>query len=420
MRRLYLQIYLTVVAVLLLFGLLASATWFVFSGGPEEREMFAGFAAVVNEVLPSADRPASEVQATLERLAPRLSASLAVWSKEGMVVASVGGPLPAPNRNESGWIRARGRGAAMALHLPDGRWLVARHVHGHRALGWLAALALLAVAVAVGSYPIVRRITRRLERLQSRVDKLGAGDLAARVEVEGNDEVAELARRFNQAAARIERLVTAQRSMLAGVSHELRTPLARMRVAIELLSDNAQPELRDRVAKDIADLDELIAELLLASRLDFAGRLERSEEVDLLAVVAEEASRSDVTVRGEPVRIQGDRRMLRRLVRNLIDNARKHGGGSPVEAEVASLGVGGGARLRVLDRGPGVPESEREQIFEPFYRTAGARERADGVGLGLALVRQIARHHGGDASCRAREGGGSCFEVELNAWRANV
>ena len=101
------------------------------------------------------------------------------------------------------------------------------------------------------------------------------------------------------------------------------------------------------------------------------------------------------------------------MIRNLLENARRHGGGTPID--VAVKRAGGGVALRVCDRGPGVPEAERERIFEPFYRLAGASERAGGVGLGLALVRQIARKHGGDVKCLPRDGGGSCFEVVLPA-----
>ncbi|MBM4337833.1 MAG: sensor histidine kinase, partial [Deltaproteobacteria bacterium] len=118
-------------------------------------------------------------------------------------------------------------------------------------------------------------------------------------------------------------------------------------------------------------------------------------------------------VAGEAVTLVGDRALLRRLMRNLLENAHRHAGGAEVEIEVAKLGPGR-ARIRVSDRGPGVPESERERIFEPFHRRAGAAERRDGgFGLGLALVRQIARHHGGEARCRPREGGGTVFEADL-------
>ena len=288
-----------------------------------------------------------------------------------------------------------------------------RWPHQHRAFAVLVALGLLAVAVAMGAYPLVRRITRRLERLHTRVEALGAGDLTARVEVEGCDEVADLARSFNRAADRIERLVNAQRTMLAGASHELRSPLARMRMAIELLAGADRPELRARLSQDIAELDGLIGELLLASRLDALEHLERTEDVDLLALLAEEGARTGAEVSGEAVCIQGDARMLRRLMRNLLENAQRYAAGSPIEASVVPLPPAG-ACLRVADRGPGVPEQERERIFEPFYRPTGLRERGDGgVGLGLALVRQIARHHGGDVRCMPRADGGTCFEVDL-------
>ena len=102
--------------------------------------------------------------------------------------------------------------------------------------------------------------------------------------------------------------------------------------------------------------------------------------------------------------------MLARLVRNLLENAARYGGGSAIEASVSA--EDGGAVLRVCDRGPGVDEAERERIFEPFYRPRG-RRGDDGAGLGLALVRRIARHHGGEVRYLAREGGGSCFEVDL-------
>jgi signal transduction histidine kinase len=275
------------------------------------------------------------------------------------------------------------------------------------------ALGLLAVAIAIGAYPVVRRITRRLERLHTRVEALGAGDLTARVEVEGCDEVASLARSFNQAVDRIERLVQAQRTMLAGASHELRSPLARMRMAIELLAGADRPELRARLSQDIAELDALIGELLLASRLDTLEPLARTEDLDLLALLAEEGARTGAEVSGASVCIQGDARMLRRLMRNLLENAQRYAAGSPIEASVVPL-TPMGACLRVADRGPGVPEPERERIFEPFYRPTGLRERGDGgVGLGLALVRQIARHHGGEVRCLPRAGGGTCFEVTL-------
>ncbi len=272
-------------------------------------------------------------------------------------------------------------------------------------------LVLLGLAVAVGAYPVVRRITGRLERLRARVDALGAGDLSVRVAVEGRDEVADLARRFNRAADRIERLVGAQRATLAGASHELRSPLARIRMAFELLSGDERPDLREQVAGDVGELDELIDELLTASRLQTGDGGLMEEELDLLALAAEQGSRVGAVVSGEQVMVRGDSRLLTRLLRNLFENARRHSGGASVDAIVQSRNSG--ARIAVCDAGPGVPEEERQRIFEPFYRPAGIAKEKGGVGLGLALVREIARRYGGDVRCLPREGGGTCFEVLL-------
>jgi signal transduction histidine kinase len=413
MRRLYLQVYAAFVGILVLFGILAWVAWRLAGPDPEERRALDGFAALVAEALPAPDAPRGELRAALERLAARFPADVAVHGADGALQASAGAPLPPPPEGaRSGWLRGGPGRGALALHLPDGRWLLARHAHpgGAAAHGALAALALLALAIAVGAYPVVRRLTGRLERLQARVEALGQGELSARVLVEGRDEVAELAQSFNRAAERIERLVGAQKALLASVSHELRSPLARIRTAAELLSGE-RPELVAGIARDVEELDALIGELLLASRLDARAEWGEPSEVDLLALVAEEAAHFDAQVEGEPARLRGDPRLLRRLVRNLFENARRHGGGAAVEASVRRLGSG--ALLRVADRGPGVPEPERERIFEPFYRPPGHREGEGGVGLGLALVRRIARHHAGDARCLPRPGGGTCFEVEL-------
>lgn len=278
---------------------------------------------------------------------------------------------------------------------------------------WLLALALLAAIAAAVTYPLARRLTGRLERLQGHVERLGQADLAVRVPVEGDDEVAVLARSFNDAAARIESLVGAQRQLLAHVSHELRTPLARLRVGVELLEQGGSEDVRRRMILDVHELDALIGELLVATRLESGAPLERTEDVDLLALLAEEAARSEAEVGGEPLRVRGDPRLLRRLVRNLLENARVHGDGLGVSAEVRGDGAGC-VLLSVSDRGPGVPASERERIFEPFHRLDGRSDGGPGAGLGLALVRQIARRHGGEARCVERAGGGSCFEVRLS------
>jgi signal transduction histidine kinase len=280
-------------------------------------------------------------------------------------------------------------------------------------LGLVVMLTVIALVVALGAYPVVRKLTGRLERLERSVLAWGEGRLATRVTVEGDDEIARLAASFNVAAARIESLVAAQKSLLANASHELRSPLARIRMAAELMAEGAPPAIGAELRRNVAELDALIDEVLLASRLDAdAAAIPCPEELDLTGVVAEECARVDAALEAQTLVMMGEPKLLRRMVRNLLENAVRYGGGAPVEVR---LGAPDAATLRldVCDGGPGIPEAERERIFEPFYRIAGASEAAGGVGLGLALVRQIARRHGGDARCLANGARGCCFCVTL-------
>jgi len=277
-------------------------------------------------------------------------------------------------------------------------------------------LVLLFVAVAIGAWPVVIRLTRRLTALRQGVEVFGSGQLQHRVAVEGADEVAAVARSFNEAAQRVEDLVTSSRSLLANASHELRSPLARLKMAVSMMAE-ASPEratrIREEIHQDIKELDALVEEVLLASRLDARSDIERAP-VDLLGLATEEASRVGAEVEvGPDFPMQpyvGDDRLLRRAVRNLLENARRYGGPEVVLSLVTAPGH---LELAVLDRGPGVPAEQRERIFEPFYRLPGHAEHAGGVGLGLSLVSQIAHRHGGEVRCELREGGGSRFVLSL-------
>ncbi len=244
------------------------------------------------------------------------------------------------------------------------------------------------------------------------IESLGAGDFSTRVAVEGHDEVARLAESFNRAAARIDELVGAHKSLLANASHELRTPLTRIRMTIELMKDSADPQRKDALNRDIAELDELIDEILLASRLDAVKETEVDEEIDLLALAAEECARYDeAELDGVPITLHGDPRLLRRLLRNLLENARRHG---KPPTHVALSRTESRVEVVVRDNGPGVSADECERIFAPFYRYARGAA-SSGAGLGLSLVRQIARRHGGDARCEPMPDGRMRFIVTLAA-----
>jgi len=288
------------------------------------------------------------------------------------------------------------------------------------AVGPLVLVAVLFVAVAAGAYPVVRRLTRRLEALKRSVEAFGSGDLGQRVDDRGRDEVAAVAATFNQAAERIETLVRSHQNLLANASHELRSPLARLKMAVAMygeLPESQRAGLKREIDTNVAELDALVEEVLLASRLDANAGPPDTDAVDLLALAAEEAARvgAEVEALADPAAlvVAGSERLLRRALRNLLENARRYGG-SEIGVRVAVL-AGGGVQVTVCDRGPGVPAELRERIFEPFFRLPGHAEREGGVGLGLSLVRQIAQRHGGRVHCEPHPGGGSCFVLGLPA-----
>ena len=326
-------------------------------------------------------------------------------------------------------VRAPGQGVEFEIEMKDGRTVFVQlpprprppgdgppgrpWARGSSGLLWM--LGIVALAVAVGTYPIIRRLTHRLEALRRGVERWGEGDLGTRVPESGADEVAFLARRFNQAAERVQSLVQSHKSLLANASHELRSPLTRIRMGLELMEGEPSPAWRNEIARNIAELDQLIDEILLASRLDAReSDFGTQETVDLTGLAAEECARSGAELvesgNGQTVVVQGVAKLLRRAVRNLLENARRYSDG-PVTVEVGR--EGGMAVLRVRDQGPGVPPDQRERIFEPFYRLPGASEREGGVGLGLALVRSITQRHSGSVRCEDQSGPGACFALRL-------
>jgi signal transduction histidine kinase len=401
MFRLYIRFYFALVASLALFAMATLVVWHL-TGVPMQHAG-AILGKVMQNALAPADSPPAVQQEALQHLAAGISADVTLFDAKGLRIASVGRPLSAPVAKRRAFMGFSWRmGPATFVRLADGRLLVSNVAIGYpNPLGAFHLLLLiLTVAIVVGALPVVRQITRRLERLQRGVESLGAGDFAARVKVEGRDEVAQLAAAFNRSAGQIEQLVGAHKSLLANASHELRTPLARIRLALELSTQSVDPGRRAGLEQDIAELDGLVDEILLASRLDTVPGSFVKEDVDLLALTAEECARfENVHLEGTPVVVRGDARLLRRMVRNLLENARRHGA-PPTEVRVAR--AGSDATLTVWDNGPGVLPAEFENVFRPFYRPN--QSSSGGTGLGLSLVRQIARLHGGEARCQLLEG----------------
>ena len=452
--HLYVRIWLAVVATVIVLTFLVAAAWHLSADPPplpiREVLVHNGAGDVIGTARTRADRKRGD------------DLEFDLVTTDGQTLNLL---LPRPQRPppNSAWIRA-----------PFGF-----------NFGWM--LGLVGLAVALGAYPVMRRLTLRLEALQRGVERWGAGDLSARINAEGRDEVAFLARRFNHAAERIETLMDSHKSLLANASHELRSPLARIRMGLELLAptlgtdvsalppegaglawggpapSSAAPLLaasraalppegagltwggpaprplvspqasnqKAEILRSINELDQLIDEILLASRLDARqADAEPFEALDLTGLAAEECSRVNAELQAElekdktagmgiadsahSLTVQGSPRLLRRLIRNLLENARRYSHGD-ISLELAQQRAATGQRavIRVHDRGPGIPAGQRERIFEPFYRLPGASEREGGVGLGLALVKSISERHGGTVRCEARPGGGASFIVEL-------
>ena len=455
MRSLTLRIYLTVLVALALFALVSG--WLVQRHFDQERERFvasaqeraAAWGELLQRSLPGADAPPAEQAAALSDWSNRLRLPLALDDVDGVRIGASEAYLkreandaPGPRRTqavrlEDGrtlWImrpplRAGGPGRPGL----DGGMRMGGDMPGARprspaplplawwpgptgGVGIAALLLVLFAAVAAGAWPVVRRLTRRLEALKRGVEAFGAGALHQRVAEDGRDEVAAVGASFNRAAARIEALLRSHQSLLANASHELRSPLARLKMAVSILEDAPAEQregLKREIHTNIGELDALVEEVLLASRLDAGAALQRNDPVELLALAAEESARFHASVEGQTVQVAGDERLLRRALRNLLENAHRYG----VDALSVSVrrGPSGQAEVLVCDRGPGVPEADRERIFEAFFRLPGHAERAGGVGLGLALVRQIAQAHGGSVRCEPRDGGGSCFRLVLPA-----
>ncbi|MFF6905615.1 sensor histidine kinase [Streptomyces sp. NPDC012389] len=285
----------------------------------------------------------------------------------------------------------------------------------------LTGLPLLLAVVAAVTWLVTRRALRPVEGIRREMAAITASeDLARRVpEPDSRDEIARLARTTNETLTVLEASVERQRRFVADASHELRSPIASLRTQLEVAE--AHPELLDLpgAVADTVRLQVLAVDLLLLARLD-AGEKPGAARLEVGALVREEVSqragdRIPVTVEvaeGAAYEVNGSRGQLVRVVGNLLDNAQRHAEGFVAVSVAAD--AGGGVRVEVRDDGAGVPEGERERIFERFVRLDDARSRDDGgAGLGLAIARDVAARHGGTLTVHQAPEGGAAFRLRL-------
>jgi signal transduction histidine kinase len=310
-----------------------------------------------------------------------------------------------------------------------------RFPSGHSHVVHVAKVSAAILAfLALGSIPLARQLTSPLERLTRTVERFGEGDLSARAGIVRGDEVGDLARAFDAMAARLERLVRAEKEFLANVSHELRTPLARVRVALEIAAEGDESKARAclrEIAADLNELERLVGDVLTAARLDLAsGRAGsaapplRRETVTVDDLIGQIRGRFEAEHPDRRLEVQVERRLpalsadlplLRRAFDNLLDNACTYSEPDrPIT--LAARALGEGVAIEVRDRGIGIDPADQARLFTPFFRADRSRARdTGGVGLGLVLSRGIVEAHGGAVSLESRPGEGTTFTVRLPA-----
>ena len=309
------------------------------------------------------------------------------------------------------------RSIGARVRLSDGSWLIISvrdRMHGPpRLIAFVSGIGVVALGLAGLAILVVRRVTAPLGRFSAAAARLGTDVKAPPMEESGPTEIREAAEAFNQMQRRIRRFVDDRTRMLAAISHDLRTMLTRFRLRSEYIDDDEQ---RTKALADLAEMQTMLDATLSFARDDASA--EPRTSVDLSSLL--QTLCDDLADAGQPVAYEGPDRVtiacrpaaLRRAIANLIDNAVKYGGG-------ATVGLSDGAdevMIRIADRGPGIPEIDRERVFAPFYRMEESRSReTGGTGLGLALARNIVRGHGGDIAFHDREGGGLVACIVLSS-----
>lgn len=383
-----------------LFLLLACATTFVAFGGMRAA-LVGGFEGLVKPLLGDyVDRLAGEIGSP-----PDVDRARALVARLPIAIR-ISGPVV-------NWDSHTGRGAERWREQDQGEMgalVTRRSADGHRIefgvgeeiwhrkRGWGLVVPLTALLLLTwAAYAVVRRLLRPLDDIRAGTQRYGEGDFTTPIPLRRNDELGDLATEVNAMASGLQGMLQGQRALLLAISHELRSPLTRARLNAELAPEG--PE-REALLRDLVLMSEMIADLLESERLAGGAATLKREPTDLNTLVREVVA---TQCAGQPVTLDLaddlaplalDRPRATMLVRNLVDNACRHGGGAPVL--VSTRAEAGTVVLTVRDHGPGVADDQLAHLAEPFYRPDTARTRAaGGVGLGLYLCRLVAQSHGG-------------------------
>ncbi|MGE5500934.1 MAG: ATP-binding protein [Ignavibacteriales bacterium] len=302
----------------------------------------------------------------------------------------------------------------VAVHQADGRWLTVQPKPAFRWASWqgrvLLTLLLSIMVISPLAWLFARRLSQPFAAFAEGAERLGRDPNAPPLDISGSGEVGAAVAAFNGMQERLRRYVHDRTAMVGAIAHDMRTPLTRMRFRIE----SAPDELKTKLEQDIDQMDAMVTAALSFVH-DTTAPAERTklELASLVESVIDEAAETgaDAAIEsGERIVVDGDPLALKRMVANLVENAVKYGG----SARGRVFAEHGQAIVEIDDEGPGIPPSEMERVFDPFYRGEPSRShQTGGAGLGLAVVRSIARAHGGDVTLRNRPGKGLTARLAL-------
>jgi two-component system osmolarity sensor histidine kinase EnvZ len=278
----------------------------------------------------------------------------------------------------------------------------------------LIILLVGALVIFLTSGWLARWLIGPLAQLAKATQRIGKGQRPVPLAESGPTELATLAHEFNRMGVEVETLLNNRTTLLAGISHDLRSPLTRIQLALGMLDDKPDVDLLARITRDVNHMNQLIARCLEVGR-DFAEReSSRFNLCDLLAEIAREQA-PGIEIRGRKgpdCQLHAKPLALRRILSNLIDNAARYGDRQLIDIEYDVIDRK--VEIRILDHGPGIPEHQREAVFQPFHRLDPSRSsRTGGSGLGLAIVRQIAQANDWKVWLSPRDGGGTVAHVRL-------
>ncbi|HKA91469.1 MAG TPA: HAMP domain-containing sensor histidine kinase [Haliangiales bacterium] len=442
-RRFFWRVYLNGLLLLILIGLALFTVSLLFGPTPDEGHGMARLLEYVGTHIDEARSDPARLARELSRALEAVNAEVTVYQAGAPPASNVAPPLPPLSAEDAGRLggvpsELPDRSASSAMRLagdPPAYAIFQKHHHGFPSPWRTAAvIAGILVALAIASIPLARAVASPLERLGRAVTALGAGDLSARAGLRRTDEIGALATAFDEMAQTLQRSIASEKVLLANISHELRTPLTRIRVALDLLDEEdlgAAAAFVRGIASDLSELERLVDDILTTARLDLAASRTSGGELPLrfapvdVAQLLRDAAERFRAAHGDRIlnmdigehlpAVRGDAVLLRRVVENLLDNARKYSdAGAPIA--IRADAVAGSVLVEVQDRGIGLDEDDLARLFTPFFRTDRSRARGTrGVGLGLALSRRIIEAHGGAMTVASVPGEGSTFRFELRS-----